>query len=343
MERDDRRFWLITGGIGALMGTDVVLMVAAAPGDAVKSSPKSAEAAPAPAAPFPRPGMKSSRFSLRAIFKRQDIFAKVQGDGAFTRMGEPSPGQWLWQFKEPGQILAEYAREVVNRKTSARHTFHLQPFSDLNKPQRRTLRPLRQYLSVFFQIPVTRLPFRPLKQRWFTTARQQYSADKIVLELAGQVPDNSLGVFAVLGSDLYTPRLNFVFGLALLTRRASVHSLNRYGTDPKRLLRRAMAMSTHELGHILGLRHCVFYQCVMNGANSLYEADSHPLHLCPVCLAKLQWNLGFEAPARYVALAYFFAKEGFDVEARFARDRALELSSRAPPDLPPEARQNLSP
>ncbi len=54
----------------------------------------------------------------------------------------------------------------------------------------------------------------------------------------------------------------------------------------------------HEVGHILGMEHCVYYECAMNGANSLDEDDKAPLHLCPVCMAKVKWNTGCDELAR---------------------------------------------
>ena len=38
-----------------------------------------------------------------------------------------------------------------------------------------------------------------------------------------------------------------------------------------------------------------------NGHNSLEESDASVMHLCPVCLRKLQSNAGFDVLARYQA------------------------------------------
>mmetsp|Transcript_23424 Transcript_23424/g.38762 ORF Transcript_23424/g.38762 Transcript_23424/m.38762 type:complete len:97 (+) Transcript_23424:765-1055(+) len=52
-------------------------------------------------------------------------------------------------------------------------------------------------------------------------------------------------------------------------------------------LRRALQTLVHESCHLFHLEHCVYYQCVMNGANHLAESDASPMHLCPICLRKL--------------------------------------------------------
>ena len=63
------------------------------------------------------------------------------------------------------------------------------------------------------------------------------------------------------------------------------------------LLRRAFLTLSNEPGHTFGLKHCVFFSCLMQGANSLEEAQSRMPDLCPVCLRKLLWCAGSESGA----------------------------------------------
>jgi len=56
---------------------------------------------------------------------------------------------------------------------------------------------------------------------------------------------------------------------------------------------------------MFGLTHCTFFNCLMNGSNHLAESDRRPLHVCPVCLRKLQWSIGLDVLARYTALEAF--------------------------------------
>lgn len=44
---------------------------------------------------------------------------------------------------------------------------------------------------------------------------------------------------------------------------------------------------SHELGHCLGMDHCVYYACVMQGTAGMGEDVRQPPYLCPVCLSKL--------------------------------------------------------
>lgn len=61
----------------------------------------------------------------------------------------------------------------------------------------------------------------------------------------------------------------------------------------------------HEITHMFGIRHCVHYQCVMNGTNSLEESEYRTLELCVVCLRKLQSNIKFDCLERYTKLMAF--------------------------------------
>ena len=58
-------------------------------------------------------------------------------------------------------------------------------------------------------------------------------------------------------------------------------------------IRTAMT-ATHETGHMFGIRHCIAYQCGMNGSNHSDERDRQPLEFCPECQAKLWWTCGLD-------------------------------------------------
>ena len=53
----------------------------------------------------------------------------------------------------------------------------------------------------------------------------------------------------------------------------------------------------------------------MNGSNHLAESDRRPLHLCPVCLRKLQSSIGFDVVERYRELEHVTRADGFNDEA----------------------------
>jgi archaemetzincin len=272
--------------------------------------------------------VQRTRFSAEAAAKRNDYLATARGDQAFTRLGEPRPGDWLWEFKERGQTLREYLQAGVNRKNTVRSRFHLQPYGDLRPQQRHVIAAVREHVAAFFDSEVVVLPERRLAPLWYHQGRKQWDGDVAVRSLAGQVPEDSLGLLGLMGGDLYGLRLNFIFGVGLMRERAALYSLNRYDTRDERLLaRRAAKVAVHELGHVLTIKHCVFYRCVMNGSNSVAEMDAQPLHACPVCLAKLRANLRFDPRARYERLEALYRRQGLVEEAAFVRARLQEMDA----------------
>lgn len=141
---------------------------------------------------------------------------------------------------------------------------------------------------------------------------------------------------------------NFVYGQASLMDGVGVFSFARYSanfipgestrarrlplTELERahLLLKSCKTMAHEVTHILGLRHCIYFQCLMNGNNG----DEHaPLQLCPVCLRKVhdackdvKGGEGVDVVTRYKALGEFYDQHGWEEPLAFARARHAALS-----------------
>ena len=80
-------------------------------------------------------------------------------------------------------------------------------------------------------------------------------------------------------------------------------------------------MLAHEMARMFGVRHCVYFRCLMNGSNHLAESDARPLHLCPVDLRRLYESVGFDVLERYRQLLEFSQDVGFEDEARWLKGR----------------------
>ncbi len=124
----------------------------------------------------------------------------------------------------------------------------------------------------------------------FNHSRKQFNSKK-VLEVVELVGDINLGV---LEGDLYSHGFNFIFGEAELGRNKAVISIHRlrprfYGEDEDRdlLKLRTLKEAVHEIGHMLGLRHCPDDRCVMYFSHNIKETDLKDWRYCKRCWSQL--------------------------------------------------------
>lgn len=247
--------------------------------------------------------------------------APVPEEG-FERLGPPKPGEWLHHFREDGQTYEGYVARCANRKTAARGVLYVQPLGDVLDRHGQTVELMREYASAFLGLEARVAPAVPMFENGYVPQRRQYNATMIIGQLAERAPADALVYVGITDRDLFSKGLHFVFGEGSLSGRAGVYSLHRYATPDRALfLRRALKLMVHEVGHILSIEHCVFYRCVMQGANSLQEDDGHPMHLCPADLRKLEWNTGAAREARYRRLLEFYRRAGLAAEASWVERR----------------------
>lgn len=158
------------------------------------------------------------------------------------------------------------------------------------------------------------LEFEPRKNP--RSGQRQILTTSVEAFLKTRLPDDAYCLLGVTMTDLYpSPKWNYVFGEATLIDRVGIYSFARYdpafwgderGADYHDvILRRACKVMTHELGHMFGVEHCIYYDCLMNGANHLEEMDGTPRSVCPICLRKLHECIGFDAVKRYEQLLAF--------------------------------------
>jgi len=256
----------------------------------------------------------------------------------FEAIPVPKPGDWLAVHPEKGQSFDDFVKSRPNRPDKSRNKIYLQPLGDFPKYKIPLIENLQEYAAAYFCMQVEVLPSLTLSDRGITTRinnftqKRQILTSDILAILKKILPADAFCVLAITMEDLYPePSWNFVFGQASLRERVGVYSFARY--DPafygeKRekdyeeiLLRRSCKVLAHETGHMFGLEHCIYFKCILNGSNHLQESDSRPMHLCPVCLRKLQYSIGFDVVERYVKLFHFYKKVGFDDEAQWLANR----------------------
>jgi len=129
----------------------------------------------------------------------------------------------------------------------------------------------------------------------FDRLRRQYLADAILRELP--TPSENERVVGIVGVDIYSGRLNFVFGIAeLFGRRALVSTfrLSAGGVRREVFIERLIKEIVHELGHTFGLQHCKDSRCVMRFSNSISDTDCKSKRLCANCLQAYCARLGYD-------------------------------------------------
>ena len=235
----------------------------------------------------------------------------------------PRPGEWLAEHREKSQTFRQYVSANPVRRDRHLTTIYLCLLGDFTEAQQKVLDLTNDFLSLFFDVPVRVRSHIPLSAVPATARRRHPRwGDKQLLTtfilhnlLEPDRPDDALAYLGITTRDLWPGgHWNFVFGEANLRRRVSVWSIYRNGYPGKSeagfqlCLRRTLHIAAHETGHILTMQHCTAFRCLMNGCKSVQERDRQPLHLCPVCLRKLLWNLLAE-PVPYLKMLEMFCRE----------------------------------
>lgn len=248
------------------------------------------------------------------------------------KLDGPEPGEWLYEHEEKGQTFAQYVSSEPVIPDDSRSIIYIQPLGEFSETQERILELTRQFLSIYFSLPVKTLPGLGLKDVPEHAVRvnpdwgmkqllSKYLLDDVLLP---GLPQDAVSLIGITATDLWPGEgWNFVFGQAYLRKRTGVWSIYRFGDpdlrelDFRLCLRRTIATGSHELGHMLGMSHCTAYECNMGGSNSMEESDEGPLALCPECLAKLCWATGSDPVERFRKLEAFAREYGFVAEADF--------------------------
>jgi archaemetzincin len=275
--------------------------------------------------------------------------ARVSADPAayyspalFSPMPKPDVGDWMAAHPEPAQSFEQFVASYPVRPTKDRHTLYLSQVGAMKEVDTKRLETLREFLEVFYTLPTRLGPAVTLdkvthRDRTMSELkyRQYLTADLLDKILPPILPKDAVCLQGVTMEDLYPdPSWNYVFGQASLSDRVGIYSLVRFypafwglddGPEAQKLgLRRSLKTLVHETGHMFGVNHCQKYECLMNGSNNLPEADRQPIHLCPDCLKKFRWNIGFDVVERYEALKKFYTAHDMAAEAEWVDKRIKE-------------------
>lgn len=222
---------------------------------------------------------------------------------------------WLAKYSENGQTFLEYEMLGSNAPTEKKATIYVVPIGEFSSEQDALIDSLTQWLETYYALPARRLPSVPMgdvpedaRRGSVETDDAQVLAPYLIDEyVTPNMPSDALVTVGITTHDIWPSRsFGFVFGLAQGDR--GIVSLDRFGSlkaadDDVRIARlRAIKVTVHEVGHMLGIMHCTAYECRMNGANGRRELDEQPLWLCPECEAKVWWATRCNRRQRYERL-----------------------------------------
>lgn len=152
-----------------------------------------------------------------------------------------------------------------------------------------------------------------------------------------KVPAHAYCMICILNEDIYNKESwNYVFGLASTKNWIGVFSFARYspsfwGKEESDEEESKMSTSElmvywssktmcHEIGHMFGILHCTYYNCLMNGSMNAAEGKIKPFYFCIICLKKLQYMIGFDLLVWSEAIS-----KAFEINPLFEKARQYHL------------------
>jgi archaemetzincin len=263
--------------------------------------------------------------SLR-ILQTDSVIALLKKND--EKLPTPESWEWLANHKETGQTFKEYTLCHPLTVNDNQRVIYLQPIGKFDSLQTNMINFTRDYLEIFFGLRTVLL--KPISDKIIPdTARRIGGADQeqllapyIMNEiLKKNMPEDAICVMAITEKDLYPDfSWNFVFGLSSFRDRVGVTSVFRFSdwqvtaTEYQPFLERLTKVSSHEICHMFGMKHCTNAVCSMNGTNSLGETDTKPNRLCSECAVKICWNLKLDPLNRTKKLVEFFKKHRMEFD-----------------------------
>lgn len=276
---------------------------------------------------------ETSREIPKEIPEESSYFKQIKNND--VKLATPVYGDWLFSHKEKGQTFEQYFKSKHIVPTKEENIIYIQPIGNFNSLQKKQIKLTNEYLEIYFQLKTKTLdPISndvvPNSSRRMSYGHEQLLAGYLLDVLKEEKPLNRIALMGLSELDLYPkPEWNYVFGLASYRDKVGVSSIYRFQNEKltsenfNLCLSRLLKTSSHEIGHMFGLHHCITANCVMNGTNSLYETDKSSIRLCSVCQRKLNSCIAYDNKKRLTDLEKYFKKndlnDGFNLMKKDVR------------------------
>ena len=242
----------------------------------------------------------------------------------------PASNDWLATHDEPGQTFGQYFHSFPNKPTETQKNLYIQPLGEFQPKQHELIRETAELMTRYYNLPTKILESVDLLTVPGWARRNSMDGPQLLTTyilhdiLKPARPEDAVAVLGLTTVDLWPgDRWNFVFGQAIPTERVGVWSISRYGNpnesegERQKYRERTFKVALHETGHMLGMSHCIYFECLMNGSNHLAEMDSRPFWLCPKCVRKVWWNCKVDPTSRYKLLIDFASQKNLQDEQEF--------------------------
>ncbi len=163
---------------------------------------------------------------------------------------------------------------------------------------------VKSLLMEVFEAKVIVQPQIPIPSEFKNMYRRQYDGLKLLQWLSSLRSIRTSVLVGVADVDAYVSGLNFIFGIADPKNRVALVFLERLkdvenSSGVSRYALRIKKEVLHEVGHVLGLKHCSYRRCVMTFSNSLYDTDLKELKYCNSCY-NLLIKSGYEVNPKFM-------------------------------------------
>lgn len=161
---------------------------------------------------------------------------------------------------------------------------------------------IENFITEVFQSEVIILPQTQVPSDYKNIYRGQYDGFKLLRWSSNLKTVESSILVGLADVDAYVLGLNFIFGIADPKSRVALVFLERLkeaeGLQGVKFITRVKKEVLHEVGHVLGLRHCSNKKCVMVFSNSIYDTDFKEFKYCGSCYGFLIHS-GFSVNPKY--------------------------------------------
>lgn len=267
-------------------------------------------------------------FTFFSCQKKEKTYFKTIAINDVQLSATPKPGSWRYNHDEKFQQFDDFQKAKKIKPEPAKNTIYLQPIGNFNELQQKEIELTKEYLKIYFQLETKILPTLPntifpkTVKRIFKDGQEQILASYVLDSfLIKRKPKDAVVLMGITERDLFPrPEWNYVFGYASYEDGVGVTSIYRFAngnlidSNFNDSFQRLIKISSHEIGHMFGISHCLNANCVMNGTSTLTETDFHYARACSLCQRKLNSSIPYDNKKRLLELKAFFEKHHLNAE-----------------------------